>query len=1397
MHRRSPGLFGLGLLSLWLLFATPLPAQDVPPPLRDWQGWVLHDVPQHDCPFLANQMPGDGSYQCAWPGRLSLDAGKDAGRFSLDVHVDAPGWVALPGDERNWPQQVSANKQAATVLQRGGVPMLWMTPGDYELSGTLPWTSRPARLRVPAMIGLVTLSVDGAAVARIERNGDQLTLGEAAAAQRAADALSLRVYRRLEDGLPATLQTRLQFNVTGSAREQLFGPVLPAGFVATALTGDLPARLENDGQLRMQLRPGQWMVTLAARSVAPLGKVALKLPATPWPRQEIWSYADDTDLRSTRVEGHATDAAQAGVPYDWSDLPAYALDDNAGLAIEQGTRGDEGGKGDQLHLQRELWLDFDGAGLSVADHLTGELRHHQRLDVAAPWQLQRAAQGDEPLLITKGANDRSGVELREQQLDLNAGLRLASYGGAIPSAGWQLPLEGIQATLHLPAGYRLLGAVGADRSPDSWIGQWSLLDLFVVALIALLAGRLLGWPWALLAAGYLALAQHENAAPLWTLAVTLALALLLRALPEGRLCSATRIGAVAVFVLAVLWTLPFVAAQLQYALHPQLEGGSQSRIVSADYAQQAAQEEAYADAQGKMKQRVASPKIIAQMAPPPPPPAPPAPAADEVSSTALQTPDAVMRGGSSATLSAVAVSATNVQYLGSGSAGVRNEVDSRNVTQAGAGTPHWNQGNDYRLGWSGPVTAEQSTRLVIAPAWLVRLLRVTMVGLLALLLAKLVLLLAPLHGRWRDWRGGGVVSAALLAIALLPAGARAQNLPGQDLLNQLRDRLIEAPKCAPSCAAVAQAQLQASGDTLDVELEAHIGAAVALPLPQADEALQLLDVGMDGHANAPLSRRGDQLLLRLDRGVHRISLHYRIGATDNANLRFTLRPQRIAFNGNGWSLAGVDNGRPLGDSIALQRVRTASDGKDLPPVQNFPPYVRLTRSLDLGLDWIVENTVERIAPEEGGFSVTLPLLPGEHPLGDDVLVKNGRISITFNANSGAVRWTSRLDHSTRLALEAPALGERAEVWEIHVAPMWHVDAKGVPTSTSDDGLLYQPLPGESLQLAFSQPVAVAGDSLAFDGVQLTSTAGERASETTLSLRARSTRGGEHAIDLPVGAELLEAQRDNQPINLPVRDGKLSLPLLPGAHDYTLRLREPHGVAARMRTPTFAMHAPVANINLALQLPQDRWVLWTWGPTVGPAVLYWSQLVVLLLAAWLLARFAPTPLRFHQWLLLGLGFSAFAWSAYALVVLWLILLGLRVRGAPAERLTPTTFNLLQFGLAALTLVALTVLISAVPKGLLGLPDMHVAGNDSSAWSLHWFADQSANALPSGGVFSVSLWVYKLAMLAWALWLANALIGWLRWAFEAWTRGGYWRKREPKSGVIPPQLPPATPEPPQHA
>lgn len=1360
---------------LGLLFAAvSVQAQDVPSALRDWQGWVLHDVPWHGCPFLANSQPDAGTYQCVWPGRLNVQAGKDGGHFSLDVQVDAPGWVELPGDGHSWPQAVTANNKTLPVLDRDGYPALWLEPGEYALRGELPWDARPARLRVPPVVGLVSLDLDGHTIERIERNGDQLTLGEAAEAQRQADALSVRVYRHLSDGVPSMLDTQVQINVTGSAREQVLGPALPKGFIATSLDSELPAQLDSDGRLRLQLRPGQWTVSVAARGLDTLHAVNLSLPAEPWPRQEIWSYSDDPSLRSTRVDGHLTDAGQAGVPDAWRELPAYVLDDGNGLTIEQGVRGGEGGAGDQIHLQRELWLDFNGRSFSISDHLTGKLQRAQRLDVLAPWQLQRATQRATPLLVTQANDGRTGVELRDANLDLHAGLRIDDRSGALSSTGWLASVEDIEAVLHLPYGYRLLGASGVDRSPDSWIAQWSLLDLFVVALIALLAGRLLGWRWAAVAAVLLILSQHESGAPRWTLGLALAFGLLMRALPAGMLRRVSQVVASLALALAVLWTLPFAKTQLETALHPQLEDNGGYAALQTVGALELREAREARKAEAAPAYRTRQEEALSEAAAPVPPPAPPA--------------DMIAPVQPRARLASVAVTGSML----SPSAMSAGEMDSRSVIQAGSGEPSWDVGNNYHLAWSGPVTSAQTMRLIIAPAWLVRLLRVVMLALLIVLLGRMTRDLFKLSGRplsgWRPWRA----AAASLLFACMPHFVHGQATPNPNVLSELRSRLLEAPKCAPSCAVIATGSLSAANDQVTLDLEAHTGASVALPLPQTNAGLQLFDVKLDGRTDAPLVRRDDFSYVSLEPGVHHVVLRYRVMPVDSVTLSFSLRPQWLSYNGQGWSLDGVDGGRVLGDSITLNRVRAATDGAQTPlPQQTFPPYVRITRNIVLGVDWTVVNTVERIAPSHGGFTLDISLLAGEHPLGDGARVHDGRISVTFNGGQDQLRWTSRLDHADALHLKAPALGERAEIWRLHAAPIWHVEAKGLPISDNSEGLGFVPLPNESLELAISRPKAVNGDSLAFDSVAASGSVGDRATGTTLELLARSTRGGEHEITLPAGTELLSATRDGEALSLAVRDGKLSLPLLPGKHHYSLSLREPHGIGLHVGTSAISLGAPSANILLNLQLPQDRWVLWTWGPTAGPAVLYWAQLVVLVIAAWLLARYAPTPLRFHHWLLLGLGFSAFAWSAFAFVVLWLIVLGLRARyETRVAQLSIQQFNLLQIALGVVTALALIVLISAVPKGLLGLPDMHVTGNGSTAWALNWFADQAQDALPHAGVISVSLWYYKLAMLAWALWLANALIAWLRWGFDAWTKGGYWRKREIKHLVPPLPAQPAT-------
>jgi hypothetical protein len=207
-------------------------------------------------------------------------------------------------------------------------------------------------------------------------------------------------------------------------------------------------------------------------------------------------------------------------------------------------------------------------------------------------------------------------------------------------------------------------------------------------------------------------------------------------------------------------------------------------------------------------------------------------------------------------------------------------------------------------------------------------------------------------------------------------------------------------------------------------------------------------------------------------------------------------------------------------------------------------------------------------------------------------------------------------------------------------------------------------------------------------------------------------------------------------------------------------------------------APASNITLGFEMPHDRWLLATNGPRLGPAVMYWSELAALILFALILGRVPFTPLRTWHWLLLGLGFSTFSWPVLALVTLWLLGTGARVRWQLPDDIDPWRFNAAQVAFAALTIAALIAIVVSVPSGLLGRPDMHIAGNGSYGNSLRWFADRSIGALPVASVFSLALWVYKVLILAWALWLSFALLRWLPWAWRSFTMQGLWRSRREK-------------------
>jgi hypothetical protein len=356
--------------------------------------------------------------------------------------------------------------------------------------------------------------------------------------------------------------------------------------------------------------------------------------------------------------------------------------------------------------------------------------------------------------------------------------------------------------------------------------------------------------------------------------------------------------------------------------------------------------------------------------------------------------------------------------------------------------------------------------------------------------------------------------------------------------------------------------------------------------------------------------------------------------------------------------------------------------------------------------------------------------------------------------------------------------------------MWQVAFEGVPAvmpenlRSKDWTFEYFPRSGETLSLKISRPLAVKGRTLAIDNVGIESIVGKRSTNETLQFSYRSTRGDRHSVMLPPAIRVTAVTVDGVTVPVQMEKGELPLALLPGAHRVEIKWQSEEGARVFTRPSPVDLQVPSSNISTTVRLPADRWVLYAGGSGIGPAILYWGELIVFLLLAVTLGRAPRAPLRSHEWLILGLGLSTFSWSALLLFAAWIYAMRWREEMA-VQQLSARKFNLLQVLLIMLSLAAVISLIAAIPFGLLANPDMRVAGLGQQANELNWFNDQAPGVLPTPWVLSISLWWYKAAMLLWALWLAFALVRWLPIAWKALGVGGFWRNM-PRAARPPPAV-----------
>ena len=272
--------------------------------------------------------------------------------------------------------------------------------------------------------------------------------------------LKIESFRLIDDSIPSRVLLYFTLDVAGSAREITLGPLYdPEKFTPLSLDSPLPAKLEQDARMLVQVRPGRYSLSLNLRHTGPLHELSFRPPEDGfWPQQEIWSYRAQPDLRLVEIEGvPSIDPLQTSVPKDWQNYPAYRLLPGDTMRFKEIKRGDPQPAPDQLTLNRSLWLRFDGSGYTIQDTIKGKKNTNWRLEIDPAINLGRVAvDGSEQFITQRKGSDKAGVELRNGVLNLTADSVYQGKIAVLPATGWDHDFQQVKGRLYLPPGWKLL-----------------------------------------------------------------------------------------------------------------------------------------------------------------------------------------------------------------------------------------------------------------------------------------------------------------------------------------------------------------------------------------------------------------------------------------------------------------------------------------------------------------------------------------------------------------------------------------------------------------------------------------------------------------------------------------------------------------------------------------------------------------------------------------------------------------------------------------------------------------------------------------------------------------------------------------------------------------------------
>ncbi len=1396
------------VLSAILFFFSAIPpiasADDIgaPAELQAWSGWIKGRHQDWNC------AKSGGNFVCIWPGSAKYRLSKSGGDFRLNVELLSEGLVPLSFSKELAPRDVEVRTSdgrlvEALLIQDGSDLGLKLNSGRYVISGRFTWDSLPLEIPVPQSYGLVEVELDNALSTQTARRIGSIirieSRDESPATEQRSE-LSIDVFRKISDGSPLLISTILKFKVSGKGRSLDLGQVLPADTLPVRISSELPLSLSADGSLAVQLISGEFHVAIDAVAQQPVEALVLPSPAVAgWPSVEIWSWYGDAKFRAVELSG-LTNVASAltELPDEWRTGSTYTVERGGTVGFKVLRRGEQLFTKQSLNLNKELWIDLSGSDYTVIDRFGGTMQQGFRMNVQPHVQISRASTKNEPLFVTKDPHSEAlGIEVRNADVNIEAVSRIKREG-SFSAVGWDQTVDSLSMTLHLPPSWELFAASGAQSTNGSWIGSWTLLDLFLVLLLGISFYKLFGRDLAVILVVALVLSHEQFQAPR-IMFVHLAMLAGWRKLLGDSTSWVTTLckGLIAItFCALVIESLTFGKLQFTQMLFPQLAAGTRYRTVLQEILVGLESNWlswpialVFFGYCGFALHRIfratdLSAKILATFG---------YGLLGAVVIFFLSTILSVVgyRGMSSSyqsqnfeSVQARDGASQEAEDLSSGpnvgivrrgakvaSTTKVKEIDSEQKGTnypsliSGAAIPSW-RWKTHQIYVAGPVDSQQEIGLMLIPPWLTRII----CGLRAFLALALLVLLYRVLEFPQPKRPTIRVMASLLALltTFVTRTAHAE-FPSESLLREYESRL-ESQRCSrKQCAVIDQMQLTLEGGRFNLTMRVSSDGVATVTIPGPIDILDSRRILVNGQPTFAMRRTADNFIeIKVPAGKSNLLVDGELPLRPAFALQFVDRPIALTFESKDWIQTGLLASGVIPDVLRLSEAVHANTAvTDVKPraESRLSSWVVVRRRFEISESQSIHTHLRRIGDVSQGLIVKLPLLLGERITSASVSTENQQVVVSFPPGASEFSYHGLLPKSDSIELAAMSVSKVSEEWEVYCDPIYSCEFSGIAPSASVNGgvatKLWQPFPGDKVGIRIQQLQGISGNFVTIDSARHQVVAGMRQYDGTVNASLRITKESLISVTLSDSATVQSLALDGVQGKALVTGTGASVLVPPGNHSLDVRYLVSRSPSTLERVPSVTLSHPTHNLSTMLVPAQDRWVVWTGGVAWGPSVVFWGKLLIVCLITTVLAHFGFLGISIGAAVMLGIGLTSAPTFLLGVPLAWLGVL--HVGGGYRESILRRSQIVSRVVVLSITTLALLVLYNIVETGLVLNPPMLIAGNGSTAGSLRWFVDHTEQELLRPWIISFPLWTWRAFSLIWASWLVVSLLSWLKRTF----------------------------------